>query len=261
MLTFGSWVQAFLLPYRLVGCDQQPLGHSARLRNATFEDIDGIAEVIIAAFAPLPSWQYLYQFREDYPEEHKKCLGYGVTQALEDPAMRTEVIEAPTNGNITVVAVAIWTADNSRIHTYADLLNGKSWFDIVSNDDGTTNAHAPQANCTHKDLNITRAVSYDHQFTAEKRKHVDQPFGHNQMYLDLLGTHPQYQLRGAGTRLVRSGIERAAKRGGNVTLIAQPTAEGFYLRLGFVEVVNISIASVDRDRDYWFNVMRYDFQR
>jgi hypothetical protein len=57
--------------------------------------------------------------------------------------MRTEVIKAPTNGNITVVAVAIWTADKLRVHTYADLLNSKSWFNIVSNNDRTTNAHAP----------------------------------------------------------------------------------------------------------------------
>jgi hypothetical protein len=125
MLNFGSWVQAFLLSYRLVRCEQQPLGHQPRLRNATFEDVDGIAEVIIAAFAPLPSWQYLYQFREDYPEEHKRCIGYGVTQALENTVMRTEVIEAPANGNTTVVAVAIWTTENSHSHTYADFLTGK----------------------------------------------------------------------------------------------------------------------------------------
>jgi hypothetical protein len=125
ILTFGSWLPAFFLPYRLVGCEQQPLGQGARLRNATLDDVEGIADVIIAAFAPLPSWQYLYQFREEYPEEHRRCGRYMVTQALENPAMRTEVIDAPANGNTTVVAVAIWTTENSRSNTYADMLTGK----------------------------------------------------------------------------------------------------------------------------------------
>jgi GNAT superfamily N-acetyltransferase len=74
----------------------------------------------------------------------------------------------------------------------------------------------------------------------------------------MLATHPRYQLHGAGTQLVRSGIESAEE---DITLIAQPTAEGFYLHIGFVEVVNISIASVDRDEEFWFNVMKYDFTR
>jgi hypothetical protein len=125
ILAFGSWLQAVLLPYQLVGCEQQPLGRHARLRNAIFDDVDGIADVIIAAFTPLPSWQYLYQFCEEYPEEHKRCGRMVVTQALEDPAMRTEVIDAPANGNTTVVAMAIWTMENSRSHTYANLLTGK----------------------------------------------------------------------------------------------------------------------------------------
>jgi GNAT superfamily N-acetyltransferase len=77
----------------------------------------------------------------------------------------------------------------------------------------------------------------------------------------MLATHPRYQLHGAGTQLVRSGIESAEERGEDITLIAQPTAEGFYLHIGFVEVVNISIASVDRDEEFWFNVMKYDFTR
>lgn len=45
----------------------------------------------------------------------------------------------------------------------------------------------------------------------------------------------------------------------NVTLVAQPTAEGFYFKKGFKEVRNISVDSVDKDQAFWYNVMAYDF--
>jgi GNAT superfamily N-acetyltransferase len=110
----------------------------------------------------------------------------------------------------------------------------------------------------HKDLNITRAIDFDHKITAAKRKYVDEPFGTNQLYLEMLGTNPHYQSRGAGTRLVTSGLEVARSNHVNVTLIAQPTAEVFYLHLGFTSVANISIPSVDNDESFRFNVMVYD---
>lgn len=119
--------------------------------------------------------------------------------------------------------------------------------------------HVTQGKCTHKDLNITRAIDWEHKFTAEKRKHVDNVFGTDQLYLDTLGTHPRYQLRGSGTRLVNTGIEFARREGVNVTLIAQPTAETFYLHLGFVSVKNISVTSVDGDQAFRYNVMAYNF--
>lgn len=111
----------------------------------------------------------------------------------------------------------------------------------------------------HKDMNITRALDYEHKFNAAKRKYVDDVFGADQLYLELLGTHPDFQLRGAGSKLVGSGIERGRKHGTNVTLCAEPTAEGFYLHVGFVATATISFTSVDGDQVFRFPVMAYDF--
>lgn len=84
-------------------------------------------------------------------------------------------------------------------------------------------------------------------------------FGETQVYLYELAAHPDYQLRGSGTRLIERGIERGTREGENVTLIAQPTAEGFYFKKGFKEVRNISVDSVDGDQVFGYNVMAYDF--
>lgn len=119
----------------------------------------------------------------------------------------------------------------------------------------------PQAECTHKDLNITRAIDWEPKFNALLKANFAEYFAPRQLYLNTLVTHPNYQLHGAGTRLVNVGIEIGREEGVNVTLLAQPTAEGFYLSRGFREVRNVSMMSVDGDKEFGFNVMAYDFGR
>ncbi|KAF2119857.1 hypothetical protein BDV96DRAFT_566203 [Lophiotrema nucula] len=239
---FGLKLQAFLLPqYHPASYEQQVLGHEARLRNATLEDADDISTVIIAAFGPLPDWQYIYQFRKQYPEEHRNCIRYGVGQILSDPSTHAQVIEAPADSAISLVAFAIWSQHNESRRG----LNGFS--------------HFLSSNCTHKDLNFTRGLDFNHKFTAQKKRYIDKgDFGTDQLYLAHLGTHPKYQLRGAGTRLVGRGIEVGKRDGVNVTLIAQPTAETFYVHLGFTSVANISVKTVD-DEVFRYPVMKYNF--
>lgn len=104
---------------------------------------------------------------------------------------------------------------------------------------------------------MTRALDWDHKFTAAKRTNVDEYFGRNQLYLELLATHPGYQGRGAGTRLVRNGLRRAKEADINATLIAEATAETFYVYLGFTSIKNVSIETVDGDQTFRFDVMAY----
>jgi hypothetical protein len=61
--------------------------------------------------------------------------------------------------------------------------------------------------------------------------------------------------------LIERGIERGRREGVNVTLIAQPRAEGFYFKKGFKEMRNISVESVDGDQTFGYNVMACDFDR
>jgi GNAT superfamily N-acetyltransferase len=113
--------------------------------------------------------------------------------------------------------------------------------------------------CQHKDMNITRGIDHARKFKAAKREYVDEVFGPRQLYLHLLATHPDYQLHGAGTRLVGRGIEVARKEGLNLTLVAQPTAAGFYTHIGFSSTGNITITSVDEDEKFTYPVMAYNF--
>jgi GNAT superfamily N-acetyltransferase len=84
-------------------------------------------------------------------------------------------------------------------------------------------------------------------------------FGETQIYLYELATHPDYQLKGAGTPLIELRIENGRRDGVDVTLVAQPSAKGSYFKKGFIEIRNISVNSVDGDQTFWCNVMSYDF--
>lgn len=110
----------------------------------------------------------------------------------------------------------------------------------------------------HRDLNYTRAVAWERDFTAAKRRCIDERFGSAQLYLDTLATHPDYQRRGFASQLVSQGIDAGKRDSVDVTLIAEPTAATFYIHLGFVSVENITIDSVDHDEKFRFDVMKLD---
>lgn len=119
----------FLLRFPLAECEQHVLGYLPRLRNATITDADDIATVVINAFSPLPFWNYVYQFRNDFPEEHHRCVRSRVVQFMSDDSSHVEVIEAPENSNISLVAVALWLQSNWK--------SEKFWYFMTTSKDST----------------------------------------------------------------------------------------------------------------------------
>lgn len=113
--------------------------------------------------------------------------------------------------------------------------------------------------CEHRDMNITRAIPFGHASIIALRKYLAEPFGPTQLYLDMIAVHPDYQLHGAGSRLVSRGVEVGRKEGVNVTLAALPTNEGFYAHIGFYSDLNFTIEGIDGDREFRYDVMAYDF--
>lgn len=90
---------------------QYPLiSNQPRLRNATLEDADDLASIVIAVFSPTPAWQYIYQFHKTNPKELHRCVRSGIIQVLTSPDYYVEVIEAPddANGELSIAAAAAW---------------------------------------------------------------------------------------------------------------------------------------------------------
>jgi hypothetical protein len=88
---------------------QQVLTTELRIRKATLEDADNIATILIAAFEPMPGWQYYRQFRHQFPVGHRECVRYGMMQVLTYSDANTEVIEAPQGSDIPLIAMATWS--------------------------------------------------------------------------------------------------------------------------------------------------------
>ncbi|KAF1972764.1 hypothetical protein BU23DRAFT_467189 [Bimuria novae-zelandiae CBS 107.79] len=77
-----SLLSFFLSTLHFAHCTQQVPSPEPRLRNATLKDVKDIATILIAAFSPLSPWDYVYQFRHEYPSEHIRCVRSGVEQLL-----------------------------------------------------------------------------------------------------------------------------------------------------------------------------------
>jgi hypothetical protein len=125
MIPFVSIIFIVYQCIYLVYCQQQVLSPQPRLRNATLEDADDIATVVVAAFSPMRDWQYIYQFREKYPKEHYRCGRFEIIQALNSSSFRVEVIEAPAGSNLTVAAIAFWSQNATEDDAFSYHLSSK----------------------------------------------------------------------------------------------------------------------------------------
>ncbi|KAL4882164.1 hypothetical protein BJY04DRAFT_187295 [Aspergillus karnatakaensis] len=216
------------------------------LRNATIADAKDIAETVAAAFASTPHFQYIYQFRNEFPTEHLKCLEEVTVSAVQhhQSEYRLQVIDNPsayeTGKSGNAVGVAVWELQDDE-----------------DEDDDVLSVGSMLARCAHRDLNVTRTVDFNLKLIALKKRHLDSSFGSRQLYLNTLATHPEYQGLGIGTDLVTAGLEAARASAVNVTLLATQAGRGVYRRLGFQSVANVSVVSVDEDQVFEFEAMAW----
>lgn len=127
-------VQVLLVSHFTFATDEQHVFTTeTRLRKATFDDADDIATIVMAAFEPMLDWQYFRQFRHEFPEGHRECVRYGVTQMLNNPNTNTEVIEAPYGSDVPLVAMATWSKNQIPSTLFAIERDAPSrYLDIVT---------------------------------------------------------------------------------------------------------------------------------
>lgn len=66
----------------------------------------------------------------------------------------------------------------------------------------------------------------------------DDVYGDKQVHLWILGTHPDYQRRGAGAKCCGWGISQAKKNTSALTLFSSPMGQKLYTSVGFKVVGN-----------------------
>ena len=232
---------------------QQPLSSSLSIRNATISDTEAITNIMSAAFDDSPPFRYIYQFMDKYPKDYHDCRYEIIHAALGIPGILAEVALLPNNSyphEPTPIAVALWVPPAAWNMT-----------------DSPSLGMLKQMKCSNRYMNTTRFADYLHQLFDAKEKYLDSVYAHeNQLYLDTLATHPDYQRRGAGSALVRSGVQfgKDVYKGENVTatLIATEAGEPLYQYLQWTSLRNFTVRSldvVDGSREEWkYDVMKYE---
>lgn len=236
---------------------QSYLGNSdIQIRPATEADLDDITTVFIDAFAPGPVWRYLFPYLDQFKESVWNCTRETIGQQFADRpnttfvnvisvADRHSTADEQGKRQDRVVAIAVW-----RIIEPTTELSHLASMDLLGVRPGS-------AKCSdHLEANETRALDYERQFSVAE-KHYVLDFPHKQMYLGLLGTHPDWDGHGFGAAHCQWGVEMARGMGVPVTLIATPAGWPLYDSLEFESVANITIETLDEPENLWFEYMRY----
>ena len=108
-----------------------------------------------------------------------------------------------------------------------------------------------------RDADPKRMRVFEESLEDARTHYFKQAYGENRMQLRLLVTHPDYQRRGAGGKLVKWGIEKAKEDSLAVTLFASPIGGHLYRKLGFQNLSIIKIQVDGESESISLGVMAY----
>ncbi|KAJ5131118.1 Acyl-CoA N-acyltransferase [Penicillium bovifimosum] len=155
------------------------------LQPATLEDMPAITELFYAVFTD-PGMRHLFP---DTPGTHQWFTATNHTDMLTKPYQKyLKVIDPST----------VDAQGRARIAAYA------KW-DLAMADE-----RGPRFPPWHSDMPQHDCDTFFGKLESERKRVMGD---RKHYYLDMLGTHPDYRCRGAGTMLVRWGCELADREG------------------------------------------------
>ncbi|KAM3086242.1 hypothetical protein ACMFMG_000379 [Clarireedia jacksonii] len=210
------------------------MAQNLRIRQARPEDINAVTALMIKCMDEEENWNYRMPYRHDYPEDHwkyqKLYIEYMIDEENEDFEVLILEVENP-DSIWTMVALSIWDVSyvNKRLH-------GPSY---VVKQLAVDNSARRDSTPIRSDAFMSRVL--------QARQSNNEAFGIDQLYLRILGTHPDYRRRGFGSKLLKLGIDRATRDGVVLTLMSSQQSSPTYIACGFQELESISIQAKDED--------------
>jgi hypothetical protein len=273
ILTLISPIASLSLPTVHSPLTQEPLlqnvpqGH---FRDVQPSDFPAIATLVFEAFKPSAAWHYLMPDLSHHEAEVRTCLlqqieegwkthdkQHTLGKVITVPHRSKNQNEADEEGEEELaVSIAIWhirTPDTS----------------LLTNSDSNpfTIPHLFSTCTPIPSTNLTRAASFIRQTNAIEEKYFSSDAYPDQLYLNLLATHPDWDGNGFGARQVEWGMnlsrtleasESLRELGMPVTLLATPAGWVLYDSLGFEGLKNATVEMVDGDGELWYEVMEWD---
>jgi GNAT superfamily N-acetyltransferase len=103
-----------------------------------------------------------------------------------------------------------------------------------------------------RDTNPIRDAAFVNRALQARQSYIED-FGINQIYLRILGTHPDYRRRGFGSKLLKPGIDRATRDEVVLSLLSTQPGYPLYIASGFRELESFRIQA---EGDEVFTIMR-----
>ena len=219
----------------------------------TYDDLDAVATTFVSAFDPGVLWTYIYQFRDWYPDYHRRCHReelekYSRDMDATDYAMVIVPRDDPAN---SARSVALWkmirrgeeslrasrwtasppTVDSSVIDSLVmgnarhgveqtemsrQRLIEKRQAHVNEEQQGVTDI---ELSCSlHLDMNLIRALHISPQLQAVEKEYIEDKYEY-QLYLGLLATHPDWDGHGFGAAQVQWGMELAKAEAKRLSLL------------------------------------------
>ncbi|KAJ6024371.1 acyl-CoA N-acyltransferase [Penicillium herquei] len=203
-----------------------------KIALAVPENIPLMLDINFAVFDDNPEFALLPN-----KEKHREAWEIMITQEMESPnSVVLKVIDDSEDTQTTILAWAHWTmpADSAEIHPpFADSDSFPDFNEYGFDWSGADNAEA--------------WADYHKRLWNLRKQVLEKPY----WCLALLVTHPQYQGRGAGSLLIRYGLNKADETQTEVYLESSPMAISLYKKFGFQEKARAEITVGDI---YFWNV-------
>ncbi|KAJ4390150.1 hypothetical protein N0V93_007624 [Gnomoniopsis smithogilvyi] len=246
-------------------------------RNATFDDLDDVTTVYVDAFSRAPTWSYIRQFSDMYPNYTWTCQNEMLKKIyLNNSNMGSiaiKVISVPdkqSHRKERVVSISAWELDPLLQATDMSLLSASLaglGTGISSRPVSSTEPAQKDFDCeAHLDMNMTRALHFQKKVFDGQDKYLLKPYG-PQFVLSLLATHPDWDGNGFAAKHLHWGKKALAEMNQApehlehpmpLTLIGTPAGYPLYLSKGFEGVGNITIERLDDKGTLWMEAMKYD---
>lgn len=189
-----------------------------------------VAETVALSFADDPIWKWIYESHDALP----LATGLGLARMLVAQSMATDEM----HGFRDFGAVALWTAPMGQTSQHVDLVKLEAARD---------ERVAPFGQAFAEQIGDRMALTM--QFgEAMRAKRPEEPH----WYLGILGTHPDRQNQGLGSRVLQTMLDRCDQIGVPTFLeSSNPRNYGFYQRHGYVEVDELVVADSPPLLGFW----------
>jgi ribosomal protein S18 acetylase RimI-like enzyme len=230
------------------------------LRRASVDDLETILDIGLAALPMDPQWDYRFPHRRAYPSDTRKYTMMRYREFLEDPNERWMVMLAEHRNAHDAcnepMAFAVWEVKNIKSQTTVQIAQieknlKRGYCDSLRRDMMSSllvGLRRPPIRQGRRDGDCRRMQAWTDTTSASKKLLFDSQFGTSHFQLQLLATSPQFQRQGAGSQLVRWGMQLAEYLNVAISVFASPMGEQLYLRLGFRRLASVFV-HVEKEKE------------